>query len=122
MPKSPHAATEEQIKPNKESSIENQKSEHKLSRLEIEIHRGPKGEVTGHTVHHEFEPKSTKSGAFMERPPRASYPFGADGHSHEHGHIAEHISKHLGIKAPKGMVEVENKPGEDDDEEVNNVG
>ena len=110
------AMAKESLEPKKASSVEAEHSQHKLANLEIEIHRDGAGAVTGHTVRHHFLPKSTKSGAFSERPPAASYPFDGDGQSAQHGHILTHIGKHLGIEGPKGMIEAENKPGEADDE------
>lgn len=92
-------------------------SANKLARIEIEIHHDPKGNVSGHTVHHNFMPKGSKSGAFMERPESGSYSFNSHGHSEEHGPMMEHIGKHLGIEGGKGMIEAENKPGQDDDDE-----
>ena len=68
---------------------------HSIRRMEIEIHRGPKNEVTGHTVHHHMMPsKASKSGAFMEESHHA-FPFDADGQSSTHGDMMEHIGQHL---------------------------
>ena len=71
-----------------------------IHRMEIEVHRGPKQEVTGHTVHHHMMPsKASKSGAFME-PTHHSFPFDADGHSSTHGHMMDHIADHLNLGSP----------------------
>jgi len=68
-----------------------------IRRMEIEVHRGPKNEVTGHTVHHHLMPtEASKSGAFMENTEH-TYPFDAKGQSATHGDMMEHIGEHLGI-------------------------
>jgi len=91
---------------------------HQIREMRIEIHRGPKGEVTGHTVHHHMIPKPTKSAAFMENTEH-SFPFGADGHSTSHGHMLDHIGEHLGIlsEAAKGVAQEEKEEGEGEGEE-----
>ena len=82
--------------------------------MRSEIHRGPKNEVTGHTVHHEMMPKSTgKSGAFMENT-HHSFPLDANGESSTHGNMLDHIGEHLGLEgdtqamdhAPKAEADV----------------
>jgi hypothetical protein len=66
-----------------------------IREMRIEIHRGPKQEVTGHTVHHHMMPmKASKSGAFMEET-HHSFPFDADGQSSTHGDMMDHIASHL---------------------------
>jgi hypothetical protein len=68
-----------------------------LREMRIELHHGPGKEVTGHTVHHHMMPKKTsKSGAFMEET-HHSYPFDAEGHSGQHGHMLDHIAHHLDL-------------------------
>jgi hypothetical protein len=85
---------------------------HNIHRMEIEVHRGPKMEVTGHTVHHHMMPKSTKkSGAFMQTEHHA-YSFDADGHSAEHGHLSDHVAEHLGISQPEPHERAEDNEGE----------
>lgn len=82
---------------------------HAIREMRIEIHRGPKDEVTGHTVHHHMMPKAAnKSAAFMENTEH-SFPFGADGESSTHGHMLDHIGEHLGIlgEAAKGVAQEE---------------
>jgi hypothetical protein len=70
-----------------------------MREMRIEIHRGPKNEVTGHTVHHHLMPtKASKSGAFMEET-HHSFPFDGDGESSTHGNMMEHIGKHLGVSS-----------------------
>ena len=72
----------------------------KMSDMRIAIMRGGDGKVTGHIVHHEYMPKSTKSGAFMERPEAEAHPFGPKGEKVGHGMgMIEHLKKHLGIGA-----------------------
>jgi hypothetical protein len=79
-----------------------QHMKHNIREMRIEVHRGQDGAVTGHTVHHMMMPKSTKkSGAFMEYQ-QHSYPFDADGHSNQHGHMSDHIAEHLGLSQPEG--------------------
>jgi hypothetical protein len=71
---------------------------HNIRRMEIEVHRGPKNEVTGHTIYHHMMPsKASKSGAFMEQEQHA-YPFDADGQSSTHGDMMEHIGQHLKLE------------------------
>ena len=83
--------------------------EPKMRRMEVEIHHGPKMEVTGHTVHHYMTPsKASKSGAFMEET-HHSFPFDADGQSSTHGDMMEHMAKHLGMS---GDNEAMSKAGE----------
>ena len=80
-----------------------------MHRMEVEIHHGPKMEVTGHTVHHHMMPKKgSKSGAFMEET-HHSFPFDANGQSSTHGDMMEHMAKHLGID---GDGEAMEKAGE----------
>jgi hypothetical protein len=70
-----------------------------MREMRIEIHRGPKNEVTGHTVHHHLMPtKASKSGAFMEET-HHSFPFDGEGESSTHGNMMEHIGKHLGVSS-----------------------
>ncbi len=59
--------------------------------MRIEIHRGPKKEVTGFTVHHERVPKATKSAAFLEDT-HESHPFSAGQHEEMMNHIDQHIA------------------------------
>lgn len=95
-------------------------TKHNLKGMRIEIHRGKDGEVTGHTVHHEFEPKSTKSGAFMERPPEASYPFGAGSGKEVGAHVAKHLgggSAEAGRKEPVEAKQDKEPEGEVQEEE-----
>jgi hypothetical protein len=54
--------------------------------MHIEINKGDGGKVTGHMVTHEFAPKGSSSGAFMERPESEAHMFGPKG-------------EHLGIGA-----------------------
>ena len=89
-----------------------------MREMRIEIHRGPKQEVTGFTVHHHMMPQSQgKSGAFMENTEH-EYPFGADGQSTTHGYMGDHVDEHLsaqmGKAAPisKGDGEMEEAEGE----------
>jgi len=89
-----------------EAKMAKEAAPHKIREMRIEVHRGPKNEVTGHTIHHHMMPSAaSKSGAFMENTEH-SYPFGADGESSTHGHMLDHIAKHL------GMGEAEEEAGE----------
>ncbi len=68
--------------------------------MNIQIHRDGEGKVTGHMITHEFEPKSTKSGAFMERPKEATHMFGPKGEKVGSGmEMMSHLKKHLGVGA-----------------------
>jgi len=82
----------------------------KIRSMRIEIHRGPKSAVTGHTVHHEMMPsKTSPSGAFMEET-HHSFPFDAKGQSSTHGDMLDHIADHLGMTGEgggKGEAEAE---------------
>jgi len=71
-----------------------------MREMRIEIHRGPKKEVTGFTVHHHMMPKATKSLAFSENTTH-SQPFGANQHEEMMDHIHEHTAGQLGAVAPK---------------------
>ena len=85
-----------------------------MREMRIEIHRGPKQEVTGFTVHHHMMPQSQgKSGAFMENTEH-SQPFGADQHEAMMDHVDEHLSAQMGKAAPisKGDGEMEEAEGE----------
>jgi hypothetical protein len=71
----------------------------KMNSMRIEIHRGPKGKVSGFTVHHHMAPKpASKSGAFMENE-EVSEPFGADQHAKMMAHVHEHTAAQLGAAA-----------------------
>jgi hypothetical protein len=86
-----------------------------MKEMRIEIHKGEGGKVTGHTIHHEFEPKGSKSGAFMERPAAATHMFGPKGEKVGSGmEMMAHLKKHLGIgAAPAAKTEeAELKPSE----------
>jgi hypothetical protein len=72
-----------------------------MHEMRIEIHRGPGGAVTGHTVHHQMMPKKTKSAAFMEET-HHSFPFDAAGQSSSHGDMMDHIAEHLGMTGGEG--------------------
>lgn len=89
--------------------------------VRIEVHKGEDGKVTGHSVHHEFEPKGSKSGAFLERPPEATHLFGPKGQSLSGGmDMVAHLKKNLGIGAapsPK-TEEAELKPSEPEGHEA----
>ena len=64
---------------------------HNVHRIEIEVHRGPAKQVTGHTVHTTMAPKAAgKSGAFMEQE-RSSQPFGVGQHKQMMSHISEQL-------------------------------
>lgn len=58
--------------------------------MRIQIHRGPKKEVPGFTVHHEGMPEATKSAAFL-KDTHQSHPFSAD----QHEQMLDHIDQHL---------------------------
>jgi len=66
-----------------------------LRSIRIQIHRGPKGEATGFTVHHEGMPRATKSAAFMEESAE-SHPFGIDQHDEMMDHIDQHVAGQRG--------------------------
>lgn len=65
------------------------KHESHMRELRVEIHRGPKNEVTGYTVHKHMVPKK-KSAAFMESETH-QHPFSAA----EHGKMMAHVEDHL---------------------------
>jgi hypothetical protein len=68
--------------------------------MHIEINKGDGGKVTGHMVTHEFEPKGSSSGAFMERPESETHMFGPKGEKVGDGmEMMAHLKKHLGIGA-----------------------
>lgn len=71
----------------------------KVESMRVEVHRGPKGEVTGHTVHTHMMPSaSSKSAAFMEHTSHAQ-PFGAKGEHPTGGpHMLDHIGGQLGLE------------------------
>ena len=80
-----------------------------LHSMRIEIHRGPKNVVTGHTVHHEMMPsKQSPGGAFMEET-HHSFPFDANGQSATHGDMMYHISEHLGMGHASDEAENDDK-------------
>ncbi len=77
-----------------------------MREMRIEIHRGPKKEVTGYTVHHHMVPKPHgKSSAFYEDT-HISHPFSAD----EHEKMAEHVANHL---AGQSSAKIEAEPAGD---------
>ena len=85
-----------------------------MREMRIEIHRGPKKEVTGFTVHHHMMPTksaSSPSGAFMENQTHTQ-PFSAK----EHGAMMEHVNEHLdgvmGGGGGKGEAAEEEAEGE----------
>jgi hypothetical protein len=84
-----------------------------MREMRIEIHRGPKKEVTGFTVHHHMMPKATKSAAFSENTTH-SQPFGVDQHEAMMDHIHEHTAAQMGGEAamPKGEAAEEEAKGE----------
>jgi hypothetical protein len=62
-----------------------------MREMRIEVHRGPKHEVTGYTVHHHMMPKASgKSGAFMEHETH-QHPFSAG----DHEAMMDHVNSHL---------------------------
>ena len=71
-----------------------------MREMRIEIHRGPKKEVTGFTVHHHMMPKPTKSMAFSENETQ-SHPFSAGEHEAMMDHVHEHTGAQLGAVSPK---------------------
>jgi len=77
-----------------------------MREMRVEIHRGPKKEVTGFTVHHQMMPKATKSAAFMENTTH-SHPFSAD----EHEKMMAHVSHHLGRQTDAGAPAPKEAPG-----------
>jgi hypothetical protein len=81
-----------------------------MREMRIEIHRGPKKEVTGFTVHHHMMPKATKSAAFSENTTH-EFPFDHKGNSEAHGHISDHIDKHLMGQTDAGAVTPKEAPG-----------
>jgi len=96
------------------------KGPHKIREMRIEVHRGPKNEVTGHTVHHHMMPSRTKSspsGAFMENTEH-SFPFDANGESKSHGHMLDHIADHLKLGEPEGGESEAGEEPEGEEEEA----
>jgi hypothetical protein len=84
-----------------------------MKRMEIEIHRGPKKEVTGFTVHHHMMPTPSKSPAFMEDTTH-SQPFSVKEHDAMMDHIDEHTSAQMG-KSMGGAEAAAEAPGEVDE-------
>jgi hypothetical protein len=82
-----------------------------MREMRIEIHRGPKGKVSGFTVHHHMVPRpASKSGAFMQNE-QVSQPFGADQHEAMMDHIHEHTAAQLGAASGNAKEEkAENEP------------
>jgi hypothetical protein len=80
-----------------------------MREMRIEIHRGPKKQVTGFTVHHHMMPKPTKSAAFMENVEH-SQPFGAHEHEAMMDHIDEHMKGQIG-GTDAGAVKPKAQPG-----------
>jgi len=83
--------------------------------MRIDIMRGPKGAVTGHTVHHEMMPKkaaNSPGGAFMEET-HHEFPFDAHGQSSSHGDMMDHIADHLGMGGPSGESEAMAESGKE---------
>jgi hypothetical protein len=80
-----------------------------MREMRIEIHRGPKKEVTGYTVHHHMLPSAaSKSGAFMEHETHTQ-PFSAK----EHGAMVDHVQEHLdGVKGGGATAAEEAAEGE----------
>lgn len=71
----------------------------KMRKMEIEIHRGTGGKVSGFTVHHHMHATpASKSGAFMENE-TVSQPFGAHEHEAMIDHVHEHTAAQLGKAA-----------------------
>ena len=101
-----------------EADMAKEKAPHQIREMRIEVHRGPKNEVTGHTVHHHMMPKAagnSPSGAFMENTEH-SFPFDAKGQSSTHGDMMEHIGEHLGIlgHAAKDVADEEKAEGDEE--------
>lgn len=95
-----------------------------MREMRVEVHRGPKKEVTGFTVHHHMMPKATKSAAFMENTTH-SHPFSADEHEKMMDHISDHLGAQVGATdagavkpkaAPAGASEMEEGEEEGEDE------
>lgn len=82
--------------------------------MRIEIHRGPKGEVTGHTVHHDMMPKASKSGAFMEHE-TPSFPFGATDHAGVMANVSKHLKGQMGGKEASPAAGAGEGEGEGDE-------
>ena len=81
----------------KGSSAMKKAPEGHLREMRIEIHRGPKKEVTGHTVHHHMMPiRASKSGAFMEET-HHSFPFGPDQHEEMMDHVSSALEGAQGV-------------------------
>jgi hypothetical protein len=83
----------------KESKNESPASQ-TMSGMRLKINKGAGGKVTGHMITHEFEPKGSPSGAFMERPEDETHMFGPKGEKVGDGmEMMAHLKKHLGIGA-----------------------
>ena len=96
------------------AAMKKESPEGHMREMRIEIHRGPKKEVTGFTVHHHMMPTksaSSPSGAFMENQTHTQ-PFSAK----EHGAMMEHVNEHLdgvmGGGGGKGEAAEEEEEGE----------
>ncbi len=93
-----------------------------MKELRIEIHRGPKNAVTGHTVHHHMMPqKATPGGAFMEET-HHSFPFDAKGQSSTHGDMMDHIADHLGMGGAEAAAGAKDVGGASEAEEEREEG
>lgn len=76
-----------------EADVKTGKAE-SMREMRVEIHRGPKGKVTGFTVHHNLMPKISKSHAFSEDTTE-SHRFGGDQHEAMIDHIHKHTAAQL---------------------------
>ena len=76
-----------------------------MREMRIEVHHGPKKEVTGYTVHHHMMPHpATKSGAFMEHESH-EHPFSANDHKAMKAHVNEHLDAMKGSMAHESDAE-----------------
>ena len=107
-----------------EADMKKGMSSEPMREMRVEVHRGPKKEVTGFTVHHHMMPKATKSAAFMENTTH-SHPFSADEHEKMMDHISDHLGAQVGATdagavkpkaAPAGASEMEEGEEEGEDE------
>ena len=101
---------------------EHMKNPANIREMRIEIHRGPKMQVTGHTVHHDMMPKkASPGGAFMEQT-HHSFPFDAKGQSSTHGDMLDHIAEHLGMGGAEAAAGAKDVGGASEAEEEREEG
>jgi hypothetical protein len=86
-----------------------------MREMRIEIHRGPKKEVTGFTVHHHMVPKPHgKSSAFYEDT-NVSHPFAAGDHGAMMAHVNQHMKGQIGAPGGAQMASADHEEPDGDE-------